>query len=92
MLVAIHEHDGRNAQQVEQVDTDTKAGKERDEHEPAVAVRLVGTLLPLEYQPEHYRREHGRVGVNLSLDRAEPERVAERIGQRAYYARTYHFD
>ncbi len=48
---------------------------------PTVAVRLVCHVLPFQYQPEHHRREQRRVGVDLPLDRAEPECVAERVCQ-----------
>ncbi len=57
-----------------------------DEHQPAVAVRLVGVVFPFKYEPEHYCRECRRVGVDLALDSAEPEGVAERINQCAHKA------
>ena len=51
-LVIDQEHDGRDGQQVEQVDADGEAHQEADEDQPTVGVRLVGLLLPFEACPE----------------------------------------
>ena len=58
LLEVINQHDGGQAQQVEQVYADGKAGQVENQHQPAVAVRLVGTVLPLEDEPEHQGRKH----------------------------------
>ena len=52
-----------------------------DEHQPAVAVRLVGMVFPLQNKPEHDSRECRRVGVNLAFDGRKPERVAESVDE-----------
>ena len=41
LLVVIYQYDGRDAEQVEQVNTDAKACHIGDEYKPSVAVRLV---------------------------------------------------
>ena len=82
LLVVVNEYDGGETKEVEQVHADGESRKAGYEHQPAVAVRLVCTVLPLEYQPEHDSCEQGRVGVDLSLDRTEPERVAEGVCER----------
>ena len=46
-------------------------------------MRLVGIVLPLQHQPEHQSGEEAGVGIDLAFDGREPERVRERIGQRA---------
>ena len=56
-LVAIHQHDGGQAQEVEQVDADGQAGHVEYQHEPTVGVRLVGMVFPLEDDPEHHGGE-----------------------------------
>ena len=85
-LIIIDKHDGREAEQVEQVHADAEAGQVGDEHQPAVAVRLVGDVLPFEDEPEDHCREQRGEGVDFALDGREPERVAERIGQGSHQA------
>ena len=82
-LVIVDEHDGRDAQQIEQVHGDGHADHIGDKYQVSVAMGLVGAVLPLEYEPEHQRRTERREGVDLALDGREPERVAPRVGQRA---------
>ena len=53
-----------------------------NEHEPAVAVRFVGMILPFEDKPEHDCGESRGVSINLPLDSREPECVAECVYER----------
>ena len=91
-FVVIYQHDGGQAKQVQQVNADAEARQVGDEHQPAVAVRLVGHVLPLQDQPEHHGGEQRREGIYLALHGREPERVAERIGQRAHQSAAHHGD
>ena len=51
---------------------------------------LVGVVLPLQYQPEHYCGKGGGVGIYLALDSGVPEGVAEGVYQRSHHtARLY---
>ena len=88
----IHQHDGRDGEQVEQVHADGQAHEVGNEDEPAVRARLVGSPFPPQYQPEHDGGEKRRVGVHFAFDRREPERVRKRVGQRAHHARAQHGD
>ena len=91
-LVVVYQYDGRQAEQVEQVHTDAEACEISDEDDPAVAVRLVGNVFPLQYQPEYDGGEHRGVGIYFSFDGREPECVAECIGQCAYQSGTHDGD
>ena len=81
LLIVIYQHDGGQAEQVQQMHADTQTGEVGDKNQPAVAVRLVRYVLPLQYQPEDDGGEQGGEGIHLSLHGAEPEGVAEGIGQ-----------
>ena len=61
-----------------------------DKHDPAIGVRSVGHLFPFQDQPKDKGREERRRGVNLTLDGAKPERIAERVSQRAHNATAHH--
>ncbi len=90
MLVALvvpHEHDGRQAEQVEQVDTNGEARHVENKNKPAVGMRLVGVVFPLQDEPEHHSGEGRGVGIDLALDGREPEGVAEGIDERTHHAR-----
>ena len=91
-LIVIHQRNGRDTQQVQQVDADTQAHQVGDQHDPTVGVRTVGGLLPLQDEPEHRGGEQRRIGVHLALHGAEPERIAERIRQSAHQAATHDGD
>ena len=54
LLVVIHQYDGRDAEQVEQVNTDAEPRHIGDEHQPSVAVRLVGMVFPFQDKPENH--------------------------------------
>ena len=49
-------------------------------------MRLVGYVFPLQYQPEYDGGEQGREGIYLTFHGAEPEGIAECVGQCAYQA------
>ena len=59
-----------------------------NEHQIFVAVRHVGTVLPLEDQPEHQRRAERGECVDLTLDSREPESIAPGVHERAADARS----
>ena len=87
LLVVIYQYDGWDAEQVEQVHTDTQTGHIGDEHEPSVAMRFVGVVFPLQNQPEYHSGEGRREGVNLTLYSREPEGIAEGIDECAHHTR-----
>ena len=74
------------------MDADAEARQVGDEDKPAVAVRLVRHVFPLQYQPEHDGSEQGGEGIHLALYGTEPECIAERIGQRTHQAATHDGD
>ena len=88
-LIVIYQHDGGQAEQVQQVDADAEARQVGNQDEPAVGVWLVGHVFPLQDEPEHDGGEQRRERIYLALDGREPERVAERVGQRTHYAATH---
>ena len=53
LLVVIYQYDGGQAEQVQQVHADTQTGQVGNENQPAVTVRLVGNVLPFQYEPEY---------------------------------------
>ena len=56
-LIVVYQHDGRETEQVQQVNADTQSGEVGDKNQPAVGMRLVRYIFPLQYQPEHHRRK-----------------------------------
>ena len=82
--VVVNQTDGWQTEQVQQVDTDGKSRHIHDKHEPAVAVRLVGVVFPLQDEPEHQSREGRGVGIDLTLDGREPEGVAKGVDEGAH--------
>ena len=81
LAVVEHQHDGGDAEQVEQVHADRQTCHVGDEHQPAVAVGLVGFVFPFQDEPEHHGSEGGGVGIDLTLYGTEPEGVAEGVDQ-----------
>ena len=85
LLIVIYQYDGRDAKQVEQVDTNTQTSHIGDEHEPSVAMRFVGVVFPLQYQPENDCCEGRREGIYLTLHGREPEGIAEGVDECAHH-------
>ena len=89
-LVVVYQHYGRDAEQVQQVDSDAQSSHVCYQYQPAVAMRLIGMVFPFQYQPEHHCGECRRVGIYLTLDSRIPERVAKCIYQRAHQSRCFY--
>ena len=87
LAVVVHEHEGRDGKEVQQVYADAQAHQEGDEHNPAVGVGFIGLLVPLAHGPEDQGREEGRHGIHFSLHGAEPEGVGEAVSQSTHRAR-----
>ena len=85
-LIVIHQYDGRQAEQVQQVHADAQAGQVGDKNQPAVTVGFVGNVFPFQYQPEYHGGEQGGEGIDFAFHGTEPECIAERIGQCAHQA------
>ena len=71
------------------MDTDRKPRKVSYQNQPAVAVRFVCTVIPLQDEPEYQCRKQTGVGIYFTLYGTEPERIAPRISQCSYQARTH---
>ncbi len=65
--IVIHEDDGRDGQQVQQVHADGQAHQEGDEHDPAVGIPFVGLVVPPGDGPEHQGGEQGGHGIDLTF-------------------------
>ena len=85
LAIIIDQHDGRQAQQVQQVYANGESCHIHDKHQPAVGMGLVGLVLPLEDKPEDDGGEGRRVGIHFTLDSREPEGVAEGIDEGAHH-------
>ena len=90
LFIIIYEYDGRNTEQVEQVHTDTQTCHIGDEYKPAVAMRFVGMVFPLQYQPEYYSSECRWERIDLTLYCRKPEGIAEGVDECAHH--TWGFD
>ena len=77
----VHEHQGRDGQQVQQVHSYAQAHEEGYQHYPPVGVRFVGLVVPLGHGPEHQRSEEAGHGIDLALHGREPEGVGEAVGE-----------
>lgn len=66
-LIIVNQHDSGQTKQVEQVYADTQTGQVGDEDNPTVAVRLVGYVFPLQYQPENNGGEQGGESVYFAF-------------------------
>ena len=58
MLVNVNEYYGGDAKEVQQVNTDAQTHDESYQNKPAVAVSIVCTVFPFQYEPEHESRTH----------------------------------
>ena len=88
--IIIYEYHGGDTEQVQEVHPNADPHEVGDKHDPAIGVRSVGHLFPFQDQPKDKGREERRRGVNLTLDGAKPERIAERVSQRAHDATAHH--
>ena len=86
LAVVVHEHEGRDGQEVQKVDAYGKTHKEGYEHYPAVGMWLVGVVVPLCHRPEDKGGEKGRHRIDFALDGREPESVREAVGKGAHDA------
>ena len=84
LLIIEHEHQRRNGEEVQEVDTDRKSHQERNEHDPSVGIWLVSLLIPLGHRPEDHGGEEGRHRIYLTFDCREPESVAESVGKSSH--------
>ena len=80
----IHESDSRYRQQVQEVYADAQTHQIRDKNQPTVRAFFVRLFVPFEDEPEHHRREERRTRIYLTLNRREPEGVAECVCERTY--------
>ena len=60
---------------------DGQTGHIGNQYQPAVGMRLVCIVFPLQDKPEYDGRKGRRIGIYLSLDGREPECVTESINQ-----------
>ena len=84
LLIIDKEYDGRDGQQVEQVDTDGQAHQEADEDEPAVGIRRIGLFFPFERRPEDHGGEERRHRIDFPFYGREPERIGKTVGESAH--------
>ena len=68
LLVVEKEHERRDGEEVEEMDTDRKSHKEGYEDDPSVRIRGVSLVVPLGHRPEYKGGEKGRHRVHLTLD------------------------
>ena len=71
---------------------DTQTGQVGDEDNPTVAVRLVGYVFPLQYQPENNGGEQGGESVYFAFYGREPKCVTECINQCTDQSATHNGD
>ena len=57
LLIIVNQHDRRDTEQVQQVYADAQAHQIGNQDNPAIGMRLIGRLLPLQDQPEDNRRK-----------------------------------
>ena len=91
-LVVEHKDDGGDAEQVEQVDRYGDAYDVGYQHQIAVAVWHVGSVFPLQDEPEHQSGAEGWEGVNLAFHGRVPECVAPGVGEGAHESGTEYGD
>ena len=70
----IIDHDnGRDGEQVQEVDSDGEAHQVEDKDDPFVGAGFVRLLFPFEDGPEYEGGEESRGGVHFAFDGAIPE-------------------
>ena len=75
-----HQHHGGQRQQVQQVHADGEPHQVGDQDQPAVGAVFVRHLFPFEDGPEDQGGEEGGHGIDLALNRREPEGVRKGVG------------
>ena len=88
-LIVVNQHNGRDTQQVQQVDTDTQSHQIGNQHNPTVGMRGISHRFPFQDQPEYQGRKQRRIGIYLSFDSREPECITEGISQSTYQTGTH---
>ena len=83
LAVVIHEHQGGNHQQVQQVYSYAQAHQKGYEDYPFVGVGSVGSVVPHGHGPENHRSEERGHRIDLTLDGREPESVGEAVAKGA---------
>ena len=86
LLEVIDQHDGGDAEQVEEVHTDGEADDVGQQDDITVTLDARTAALPFEDEPEDESRHERREGIDLGLDSREPERVGPRIDQGTHHA------
>ena len=79
----IDHYDGRDREEVQQVNADGKSHHKKYEDDPFVGSGLIGTVFPFQHHPEYQGGKEGGKGIYLTFNGAEPEGIAESIGQGA---------
>ena len=82
----VDKDDRRDDQQVEQVYADRESREVSDQDQPAVRMRFVRDIFPLEDRPEDECRKHRREGIDFAFDCGKPESVGKRISDRTHQA------
>ena len=77
--VIVYQADGRQTEQVEEVNTNRQARHVDYKNKPTVAMRLIGMIFPFQDEPEYNSCKGRRVGIDLALDSREPEGIAEGV-------------
>ena len=71
------------------MDTDRQTKQISYQHQPAVSLRLVSHLFPLQNRPKHNGSAHLRHRINLTLNRRKPKRISKGISQSTYGTSTH---
>ena len=74
---------GRYAQQVEQMHTDSQPHQVGNQNEPAIRIRAIRMILPLEHQPKDHSGKEAAQGIYLRFYGTKPKGIAKRIDQRS---------
>ncbi len=86
----MHQHDGRDTEQIEQVYADGQSHYIGNKHKPFIGMRLIGIVFPFEDEPENNSSEHGGKGVDFSFYGREPECIGKGIEKRTHQPTANH--
>ena len=87
LLEVIDQHDGRDAEKVQEVHTNGEADDIGQQNDVAIAFDTCTATLPLEDKPEYQSRHERREGIDLCLDSREPESIGPCVNQSTYHTR-----